>query len=262
LENERLIDQNKDLKMQLKESEKKEVLKSEKLSREITALKTQLSERERFQTRSELGVATYQLQIETLEQELQAVKSTSLETNEYQKAEIDKLKAMLKEANKSKVNSDASPNSNSTSSKEFLEMKDKYDTQILELEKKLKWHMENQEMIDDLKKSNAVKDSRIKNLEDSLDSNSSSKKDLRRRSLVDIQKINALEAEIKKLKDTGTKSRGNVALKAEMPVKVKDDNEISLLEAKISTLNQENEHLSRESEVRIRSLQQEVYFLF
>ncbi len=152
--------------MQLKESEKKQLLKSEKLSREIAALKTLISERERFQTRSELGVATYQLQIETLEQELQSLKSSSLETSEYQKAEIEKLKAMLKEANKSKLKPDAAENSVVMPSKEFLEMKDNYDAQIIELEQKLKWHIENQEMIDDLKKNIAIKDARIKNLED------------------------------------------------------------------------------------------------
>jgi len=245
--------------MQLKESEKKQLLKSEKLSREIAALKTLISERERFQTRSELGVATYQLQIETLEQELQSLKSSSLETSEYQKAEIEKLKAMLKEANKSKLKPDAAENSVVMPSKEFLEMKDNYDAQIIELEQKLKWHIENEEMIDDLKKNIAIKDARIKNLEDASDFGSS-KKDPRRRSLVDIQKINSLEAEIKKLKEPGIKSR--ISLKAEKPMQEKTDNVISLLETKISTLNEENEQLSRDAQVRITNLQQEVRLAF
>ena len=255
LENERLIDQNKDLKMQIKEVEKKEILKSEKLTREINALKMQLNERDRFQNRSELGVATYQLQIETLEQELQSLKSSSLETSEFQIAEIEKLKAMLKEANKSKTKKEVSANYDIETSHAYLEMKDKYDTQIIELEHKLKSHVENQEMVDNIKKNVFSKDIRIKELEDSIEKlgpNYSSKKDLRRRSLVDINKINSLEAEIVKLKK---KSNGNLALKAESST---TENEISILKAEIAKLKEENEQLSHESDVRIQDLQQEV----
>lgn len=250
--------------MQLKESEKKEQLKSEKLTRELNALKTQLSERERFQTRSELGVATYQLQIETLEQELQSLKSSALETSEIQRAEIEKLKAMLKEANKSKSTQESAMNSAVISSKEYLEMKDKYDAQIIDLEQKLKLKIENQELVDDLKKIIAKRDVTIKNLEESMEQvglSSASKKDLRRRSLVDIQKINGLEAEVKRLKESDTKSRSIVAMSAKSALPDKKDVVISDLEGKILALKEENDNVSRDAEDRITRLQQDVIFL-
>ena len=96
-------------------------------------------------------------------------------------------------------------------------------------------------------------------MEDSIEKlvpNSGSKKDLRRRSLVDINKINSLEAEIVKLKK---KSNGNLALKAESSI---TENEISILKAEIAKLKEKNEQLSHESDVRIQDLQQEVILAF
>ncbi len=51
-------------------------------------------------------------------------------------------------------------------------------------------------------------------------------------------------------------------MKAEKPMQEKTDNVISLLETKISTLNEENEQLSRDAQVRITNLQQEVRLAF
>ena len=75
---------------------------------------------------------------------------------------------------------------------------------------------------------------------------------MRRRSLVENQKIKTVESEIKNLKDKESKSH-------QAPAKTETPRETEL-ENEIQRLREQNDLLLRDSEVRLRSLQQEVPF--
>ena len=254
------MDQNKELKKSFLEAEKKEFLKSEKLSREVSALRTQLNERDRSLNRTDFGAAQYQLKIETLELELDALRSTSLDKESALNAEIEKLKAILKEATRQKAaEKEIVPTAHVLDS----QAKTKYEAYIVELEGKLQWYNENQELLEEFQKTIKVKDARIQELSDAIDKlglSVSAKKGLVRRSLVDIQKIKNLESEVKQLKQPGSKSGSSRSLqdiRAEKP-SIEDSEYVRHLRDRVKALETENESMSKESEVRIRSLHQDV----
>ncbi|KAJ3278778.1 hypothetical protein HK104_002034 [Borealophlyctis nickersoniae] len=145
LENEKLVDQIKSLKQDHKDAERLHQLKLESALRENTHLKNQLRDAQAHsRPPSDFNAAKIQVRAEKLEIELREAQAKE----EGLKGEIAKLRAQLTEAHEQiDALKDAAPDVVEKLRSDMKEAKARYEAYIVELEGKVAWHVENQELL-------------------------------------------------------------------------------------------------------------------
>lgn len=234
LENEKLIMENKDLKKGLREAEKLALLKTEKLTREVSTLRLQVQERERTQTRTDFGAAQYQLKIEALEAQLESTRSNLMDREAELNLEIEKWKAQFEQALKAPM----SPGKAAAITEMPLseKAKEKYEARIVELEGKLQLLHDKEELLEDYTRRIVDKDAEMKDLRTALD--------------IANSKLEVKEVKISDRKNVNSKRLNETSVAA--------SDEVALLKDQIRSLEIAKDTVIKESETQIRTLQEDV----
>ncbi|KAJ2999957.1 hypothetical protein HDV02_001214 [Globomyces sp. JEL0801] len=240
-ENEKLLQQTKELKLSITELEQRHFLKQENLGREISNLKMQLETTvDSENTRPNFTSTKEKLKIESLEAELRDLKHTLETTQEDSKLEKEKYLAQLADmgVQLQKI-SDSEPEQIKKMALEFETQKGHFQDYIFELETKLEWHIGNEEVFNDAQRQLARSEKLMADLNALLDNKFNG---IYKRSPTDIRRIKLLESQMEELQEKLVKeTRGvsDLGTSANRP-DINGTEYIRYLKKKVQTLEQEN----------------------
>lgn len=200
IENEKLVQQNKELKRQFKESEQLNMIKQENLIRDKARSQINPSVVERGD-QSIQQLAQQRAKIEELELSLAAQNHAFKTAEEDHLQQLAKVEAQLHEACLQLSDlQGADPEQLMVLQAKNLEMKGKYDAYIVELETKLEWCLETQSDIHQLQQQNKLLQAAIieANLELEDIAREKNLKSVKRQPM-DIRRISELETKVKLL---------------------------------------------------------------
>ena len=280
-ENEKLMVQIKMLRKEMREGEQRHFLKQEALVRENLHLKSQLGGsstdlneigpdgQAKASDVTGFSSAKAKVRIEALETELAAVKHKSASKEADLKARIVQLDAQLSEASDELSNlRGADPERLRTLENEMKSKKKQYDAYIAELETKLEWFLERQELWDDNQvvihnQEALIKDLRrtIEQLEQTPGENKLKRST--KASASDLRRVKELETEVRDLKaekirkqSIGSKYSLDSLVDAARPA-ISDGEYIKMLKQRIQKQEKDIENAIVASDEKIAALRQE-----
>ena len=211
MENEKLLNQVRDLRKVNKENEQLHFLKQEAMAKEHAILKTQLDATLKGDLKgaNDLQSAKYRAKVETLEAELSRLSHEKQATEMENRDHVSRLETQLA-GMKSRLEklSDADPEHLKKIQREHIEALEKYNAYIVELETKLEFAYANQEMLSDLKTQVAKLDSSNAELRQELEIMARSKSGSSIKRLPsDVRRINELERKLTSLENQLAKSK-------------------------------------------------------
>jgi DNA repair exonuclease SbcCD ATPase subunit len=238
-ENEKLVLKIKELKASSIENDKRNFLKLETLQKENSFLKTQLDMHENEKksryaidiTKEKVRSEEMELKINELEYRVQIKEDELTALNKIHEAQC---------ADYEKRIADIAEQSTKELKEKFKIDLDQHKTYILELESKMEWNLENQQVFSDA-------ESRIKRYEDAIAEfhrlvESSSEVDDEARNPKDISKIKLLESQLENLeqemKQKSTFPELKVFTEAQRP-EISADKSVQILKRRIVTLENE-----------------------
>lgn len=194
--------QVRNLKNTILETEQRNFIKMDHLNKENATLKTQIEYFEspsNAKQKSNMSAALEKVKIEEMESEITMLKHNLNIADEDALKMRNKYEALLADANKTiqTLKTQEPDNVKSIQSK-FEKEKVEFTSYIVELETKLEWYVENQEIFNDAQASIERYERTLAELNASFDSKDILKS---KRSINDIKKIKALENQIVDLQE-------------------------------------------------------------
>jgi hypothetical protein len=206
MENEKLVQQNKELKRQLKESEHLNLIKQENLIREKARVQINKPVVESGDQTIQ-QVAQQRAKIEELESTLTTQQHVFKTSEEDHAKQLAKLGAQLNEACLQLTElQGADPEQLKFMQSKQMQMKERYDAYIVELETKLEWCLETQGDVHQLQQQNKLLEAAIRDssLEMEAISREKNLKSVKRQPM-DIRRISELETKVKLMQQEITK---------------------------------------------------------
>jgi hypothetical protein len=249
----------KDLKLALTESEQRHVMKLEQLTRENQSLRNQVELLEpQIVVKPDFNATANQVKVEQLTEKIRDLEHQSrIQTDEAAMMQ-KKLQALLKDKEcQLEFFRDANPEQVKQLKTDFETKMNEYNSYIVELETKLEWYIENQDIANDIQ-------NRIERYENAvLELNAiETGKFNKNRSGSDIKRIKVLENQLKDLQEDSKLIAKSIPtlngiISARRPLIPPEDN-LKLLKQRIHHLEGENTEIRNVLNRKIRDLDLEV----
>jgi hypothetical protein len=253
MENEKLVVQTKELRQHLKELEHLHTMKKDDMSREISFLKTQ------YETGKSINnaevTAKQRVKIEALEKELATLKHTKETDHADFLAHKLRLESNIAELQSNLANVEKSDHIKAWEA-EIANISLQYNNYIFELETKLEWAMENQDIVQDCQKQ--IESVKLLNstLIDKINSYEAPRAG-KKSSFNETKKINELELKLMDSERENSRLKSNHGIGLENPrPKISDADYVRYLKGRLQIAEKEIELTKKQLQENLELMKQ------